>query len=120
MDNLKLCDSDYRFMLIVWESSPIGSGKLVELCAQRLGWKKSTTYTTIKKLCEKGYIRNENATVSIIIPKEKVQAVESDYFIERTFEGSLPQFIAAFLGGRKISDREAEEIKRLIDSHKES
>lgn len=119
MENLKLCDSDYRFMQIVWANAPIGSGRLVELCGKKLGWKKSTTYTTIKKLCEKGYIINENATVTVLIPKEKVQAVESDYFVERTFEGSLPKFIASFLGSKKITDKEAEEIKRLIDEHKE-
>lgn len=119
MENLKLCDSDYRFMLIVWENAPVGSGKLVELCSQKLGWKKSTTYTTIKKLCEKGYIMNDNAVVSVVIPKEEVQADETDYFVERTFEGSLPQFVAAFLGGKKISAREAEEIKKLIDNHRE-
>jgi predicted transcriptional regulator len=106
-------------MLIVWENAPVGSGKLVELCSEKLGWKKSTTYTTIKKLCDKGYIKNENAVVTVIIPKEEVQANETEYFVERTFDGSLPQFIAAFLGSRRISDREAEEIKRMIDSHKE-
>lgn len=119
MANLKLCDSDYRFMLVVWEYAPVGSGKLVELCYDKLGWKKSTTYTTIKKLCEKGLIINENAIVSAIVPKEEVQAQQTDYFVERTFEGSLPQFIAAFLGDRKISSKEADELKRLIDSHKE-
>lgn len=119
MENLKLCDSDYRFMLIVWENAPVGSGRLVEICGEKLGWKKSTTYTTIKKLCEKGYIRNENAVVSVLIPKEEVQTDETDYFIERTFDGSLPKFIAAFLGGKKISEKEAEEIKRMIDSHRE-
>ena len=119
MENYKLCDSDYRFMLIVWENAPIGSGKLVELCGNKLGWKKSTTYTTIKKLSEKGFIVNDSAIVSVVIPKEKVQAVETDYFIERTFNGSLPQFIAAFLGEKKLSGKEAEEIKKLIDSHRE-
>ncbi|ROR29169.1 putative transcriptional regulator [Mobilisporobacter senegalensis] len=119
MENLKLCDSEYRFMLIVWENAPIGSGSLVELCKEKLGWKKSTTYTTIKKLSEKGYIKNENAIVTILIPKEEVQAIETDYFVERTFEGSLPQFVAAFLGGKRISHKEAQEIKRLIDLHKE-
>jgi len=118
MENLKLCDSDYRFMLIVWENAPIGSGNLVVLCKEKLGWKKSTTYTTIKKLSEKGFIMNDNATVSVLIPKEDVQAQESDYFVTRTFEGSLPQFLTAFLGGKKITDKEAEEIKRLIDAHK--
>ncbi len=119
MENFKLCDSDYHFMLIVWQNAPIGSGKLVELCAKKLGWKKSTTYTTIKKLCEKKFITNVNATVSVLIPKDMVQAVETDYFMERTFEGSLPQFITAFLGGKKLSSNEAEELKKLIDLHRE-
>jgi predicted transcriptional regulator len=119
MENLKLCDSDFRFMQIVWENAPLGSGKLVELCQDGLGWKKSTTYTTIKKLCEKGIIQNEKAIVSVLIPREQVQSVETDYFVERTFNGSLPQFLAAFLGGKKISEKEADEIKKLIDSHKE-
>ena len=118
MESKKLCDSDYRFMLIVWENAPIGSGNLVALCKEKLGWKKSTTYTTIKKLSEKGFIKNENAVVTVLIPKEEVQAVEMDYFMERTFEGSLPQFIAAFLGDKKLSEKEAEEIKQLIDNHK--
>ncbi len=119
MENLKLCDSDYRFMMIVWANAPIGSGQLVTLCKEKLGWKKSTTYTTIKKLSEKAFIKNENAIVSVLIGKEEVQAEESDYFVERTFEGSLPQFIASFLGGKRISDKEAEEIKKLIEEHKE-
>ena len=76
MENLRLCDSDYRFMMIVWEVAPINSGKLVQLCSERLGWKKSTTYTQIKKMCEKGYIENKQATVSVRIPREKVQADE--------------------------------------------
>ena len=118
-ENLKLCDSDYRFMLIVWENAPVKSGELVGLCKEKLGWKKSTTYTVIKKLCEKGYIQNEDAVVSVLIPKEKVQAEESEYFVERTFEGSLPGFLAAFLGGRTLSDEEVEKLKRMIDEHKE-
>lgn len=117
MDYLKLCDSDYRFMLIVWEHAPINSGELVKRCHEILGWKKSTTYTTIRKLCEKGYINNENAIVSVRIEKDKVQADESEYFVNRTFGGSLPQFLSAFLGGKKISDREAAKIKALIDEH---
>lgn len=118
MEYLKLCDSDYRFMLIVWEQAPINSGQLVKLCNERLGWKKSTTYTTIRKLVEKGYICNENATVSVLVEKSRVQADESEYFVNRTFGGSLPQFLTAFLGGKKISDREAEKIKALIDEHR--
>lgn len=118
-ESLKLCDSDYRFMLIVWEYAPVKSGELVGLCKEKLGWKKSTTYTVIKKLCEKGYIQNEDAVVSVLIPKEKVQAEETEYFVDRTFEGSLPGFLAAFLGKRTLSEEEAEKLKQLIDEHKE-
>ena len=85
MEQLKLCDSDYRFMSIVWDYAPIPSGKLVKLCNEILGWKKSTTYTTIKKMSEKGYIKNENAFVTVLISKERVQRDESDYFVERKF-----------------------------------
>lgn len=119
MEDLRLCDSEYRFMMIVWEHAPIGSGKLVELCLSELGWKKSTTYTVIKKLCERGFIQNENAIVSVLIEKEKCQAVESDYFLERTFGGSLPGFLAAFLGDKKLKKEEAEELKRMIDYYRE-
>ncbi|MDD4078647.1 MAG: BlaI/MecI/CopY family transcriptional regulator [Eubacteriales bacterium] len=119
MENLKLCESDYRFMLVVWENEPVESGQLVKLCADKLGWKKSTTYTVLRKMQEKGLLKNENTIVSTIVPKEKVQAYESEYFIERAFEGSLPQFLSSFLGGKTISAQQADEIKRLIDAHKE-
>lgn len=119
MSHLKLCESDYRFMLIVWENEPLPSGKLVALCMEKLGWKKPTTYTVLRKLCEKGLLQNEQTIVSAIVPKERVQAYESEYFIERTFEGSLPKFLVSFLGGRTISKKEAEELKRLIDAYKE-
>ena len=119
MENLKLCDSDYRFMQIVWEYAPVNSGELVRLCSERLGWKKSTTYTQIKKMCDKGYIENTQATVHVLIPKERVQTDESIYFVERTFDGSLPGFLTAFLGGKTISEKEAEKIKKMIDEHVE-
>ncbi len=117
MEQLKLCDSDYRFMCVVWEHAPVNSGDLVKLCSEALGWKKSTTYTTIKKLSEKGYIKNEDAVVSVLIEKERVQADESNYFVDRTFEGSLPGFLTAFLGGKKLSSEEADEIRKLIDEY---
>lgn len=117
MEYLKLCDSDFRFMAIVWDHAPIHSGELVKLCNAALGWKKSTTYTTIKKLSEKGYIKNENAVVSVLIPRERVQKDESNYFVERTFGGSLPQFLTAFLGGKRISAEEADKIKKIIDNY---
>ena len=120
MDYAKLCDSDYRFMCVVWDNAPINSGELVKLCQEKLGWKKSTTYTVVRKMCEKGYIANEDATVTVLIPKEQVQADESQYFVERTFDGSLPGFIAAFLGGKKISNEDANKLKKMIDEHKQS
>lgn len=118
MDNLKLCESDYRFMLVVWENEPLSSGRLVTLCAEKLGWKKPTTYTVLRKMCAKGLLKNENTMVSAIVPKEEVQAFESEYFVERAFEGSLPRFLTSFLGGKTISDQEADELKHLIDAHK--
>lgn len=119
MDKIDIWDSDYRFMQIVWEQAPVSSGRLVALSRERLGWKKSTTYNAIRRLSEKGLIQNDNATVSVLVPREQVQAQESEAFLERTFDGSLPRFVAAFLNGKAISDREAEEIRRLIDVHRE-
>lgn len=119
MDKIDIWDSDYRFMLIVWEHAPVSSGRLVALGREQLGWKKSTTYNAIRRLCEKGLIENRNATVSVLVPRDKVEAQESHAFLERTFDGSLPRFIAAFLNGKAISNHEAEEIRRLIDRHKE-
>lgn len=119
MVHLKLCESDYRFMLIVWENEPVASGRLVALCSDRLGWKKPTTYTVLRKLGEKGLLKNEDAVVRSLVPKERVQAYESEHFVERAFEGSLPRFLTSFLGGKTLSGKEAEELKRLIDAHKE-
>jgi len=119
MDAKKLCESDYRFMTVIWDNEPVASGMLVTLCAEKLGWKKSTTYTTLKKMIEKGLAQNEDTIVTSRIPREQVQSSESRQFVERTFDGSLPGFLAAFLGGKTISEQEAAELKRLIDAHKE-
>ena len=119
MKDLKLCESDYRFMLVVWENEPVASGRLVTLCADKLGWKKSTTYTVLRKLSERGFVRNKDAVVTSLIPKDRVQARQSDRFVEHAFGGSLPMFLASFLGGRKLSEKEAAELQRLIDAHKE-
>ena len=119
MEYARLCDSDYRFMCIVWENAPVNSGERVRLCQEELGWKKSTTYTVIKKLCEKGYIQNDDATVRVLIPKEQAQTNESTYFVERTFDGSLPSFVAAFLGGRTITEEEAKQLRKMIREHVE-
>ncbi len=119
MDDLRLCESDYRFMTVIWDNEPLSSRLLVEQCARRLGWKKSTTYTTLKKLCDRGFAANEDTIVRALVPREQVQAYESDRFIERAFAGSLPRFLVSFLGGKTISQKEADELMRLIEEHKE-
>jgi BlaI family transcriptional regulator, penicillinase repressor len=119
MEQLRLCESEYRFADIVWENEPLGSGDLVRLCEERLGWKKSTTYTVLKKLCERGILRNENATVTAVIKQEQVQRYESEQIVNKAFGGSLPQFITAFMGDRKLTKIQADKLKNLIDSFKE-
>ena len=118
METLKLCESDYKFMTVIWDNEPVPSGKLVVLCAEALGWKKPTTYTTLKKLSDKGLAKNENTVVTSLVPREQVQAYASEHFVEHTFHGSLPGFLAAFLGDKVITEQEAEELKRLIDEHR--
>ena len=115
----KLCDSEYRFMQVVWDAAPVPSPVLVDLCLQKLGWKKSTTYTVLKMLCGKGLLKNEDTLVSVLAPRETVTAAAAAEFVEKTFSGSLPSFLAAFMGSRTLSDEEAEELKRLIDTHRE-
>ena len=90
MNDLTLWESEYKFMCVIWDNAPINSGKLVELCKEKLGWKKSTTYNAIRKMCEKGLIKNENAVVSVIVPKEMVQANESESFVEKRIRCSAP------------------------------
>lgn len=119
MEHLKLCESEYRFAAIVWENEPVGSGELVALCEKQLGWKKSTTYTVLKRLCERGILKNDNTIVTALIKQEQVQKFESELFISRTFGGSLPQFITAFMNDKKLSKAEADQLKKLIDSFRE-
>lgn len=116
---LKLCESDFKFMSVIWDNEPIASGELVRVCNDKLGWKKSTTYTMLKKLCEKGFTVNDNSVITSLVPKEKVQAFTSEHIVESSFGGSLPSFITSFFGGKKISEEEANELKNLIDNFKE-
>lgn len=119
MNEYKLTESEEKFAELIWKTEPIASGDLVKLCDSEMNWKKSTTYTVLKKLCEKGIFQNENAVVSSLITKEDYYANQSICFVEDTFGGSLPKFLTAFMGGRKISKHQAEELKKLIDEHKE-
>ncbi|WP_028610620.1 BlaI/MecI/CopY family transcriptional regulator [Paenibacillus harenae] len=115
MESYKLFDAEYKFASLIWEHEPINSTALVKLCQERLGWKKSTTYTVLRKLCERGVLRNADAVVTAVIKKEDAQRYESQSVMERAFNGSLPQFITAFLGEKKLSKKEAEELKRIIE-----
>ena len=119
MEHLRLAEGEYRFARIVWENEPLPSGKLVELSQKELGWKKSTTYTVLKKLVERGILRNENAVVTAAVPQEDILREESRAVVDRTFEGSLPSFLAHFMGGKTISNAEADELKALIDRFRE-
>ena len=119
MKKYKLAESEEKFAELIWQNEPIGSGDLVKLCRKEMNWEKSTTYTVLKKLCEKGIFQNENAVVSSLISKDEYYAKQSIRFVEDTFGGSLPKFLTAFIGGRKLSKHQAEELKKLIDEHKE-
>ena len=115
MEIPKIFESEYRFCLILWEQEPIKSGRLVELCQERLGWKPTTTYTVIKKLSERGVLKNENTIVTSLVTKEQVQADQIEEMVEKTFEGSLPAFVAAFTKHGRISDKEIDEVQAMID-----
>ena len=119
MDMPKIFESEYRFCQILWEKEPIGSGELAELCFQRLGGKKSTTYTVIKRLTERGVVRSEKAVVTSVVSREQIQEAESQEVVARSFFGSLPQFVAAFTRSCKLRPEEVEEIRRLIEEYHE-
>jgi predicted transcriptional regulator len=118
METPKIFESEYRFCLILWENEPIKSSELVNLCRERLGWKPTTTYTVIKRLSERGVLKNENTIVSSLVSKDEVQASEINEMVEKTFEGSLPAFIAAFTKRRKISEKELDEVQAMIDRYR--
>ena len=119
MEIPKIFESEYRFCLILWEHEPVNSTKLVELCRNQLDWSKATTYTVIRRLSERGVLKNENATVTSLISKEQAQASRLEEMVEETFEGSMPAFIAAFSRSKKLSRREVDQLKQLIDSYEE-
>ena len=114
MPTPKIFESEYRFCLILWENEPIKSTELAKRCKEKLGWTKTTTYTVIKRLCERGVIQNENTIVTSIVSKEEAQLSELDEMVDKKFEGSVPAFIAAFGRRQSLSDAEIEEIRRII------
>lgn len=115
MEKYKLFDAEYKFTNIIWDNEPINSTDLVRLCADKLGWKKSTTYTVLKKLSERGILQNNDAVVTALAKREDVQKYESNAVVEKSFDGSLPKFLTAFLNDRKITEQEAEELKKIIE-----
>ena len=118
MDMPKIFESEYRFCLILWEHEPVSSGTLVQLCREKLGWKPTTTYTVIKRLSERGVLKNENTVVTSLVSKDQVQAAEINEMVEKTFEGSLPAFVAAFTKHQNISDAEIDAVQQMIDRYR--
>lgn len=116
--DLKLYDAEYRFACIVWDHEPIQSGELAKLTEKLLGWKRTTTYTVLKKLCNRNILKNESSIVTSLVKREEVEQYESREVMEKNFGGSLPRFISAFLGTGSLSEKEANEIKELIDRYK--
>ena len=119
MDTPKIFDSELRFCEILWAHDPVKSSELVRLCADELGWKKSTTYTVIKRLTERGVVHTENAVVTALVNREDVQSAESRAFVDKNFSGSLPGFLSAFVGGKGLTAAEADELRRMIDKFEE-
>lgn len=117
MEERKLGPVELRFAELIWENAPISSGELVKLCARELEWKKSTTYTVLKKLCEQGLFQNQRGTVTVLVSRQDYQALQSRQFVEDTFSGSLPAFLAAFHQGGKLSQKDIQEIQALIDGY---
>lgn len=108
-----------RFADIVWANEPVGSGELVKICEKELNWKKATTYTVLRKLCEKGLLKNENGVVSSLISKEDFYSAKSEQIIEESYKGSLPAFVAAFISRKNLTAKEADEIQKMIDTFRE-
>ena len=119
MEDMKLGLIESKFSDIIWSHEPMTSRELVEMCADALEWKKSTTYTVLKKLCQRGIFQNQEGLVTSLISREEFYAMQSERFVEETFEGSLPAFLAAFTKRKNISPKELEEIRRMIDSFEE-
>lgn len=114
----KVYDSEYRFCQILWEQEPVKSRELVRLCQEQLGWKATTTYTVIKRLSQRGVLKNENTIVTSLVSREEVQAAELEELVDKTFDGSLPAFVAAFTRHQKITEKEIDAVQEMIDRYR--
>jgi predicted transcriptional regulator len=119
MKEIKLGVIESRFAELIWSHEPLTSGELVKLCREELSWKKSTTYTVLKKLCDRGLFRNDGGTVTAAVSREEFHAMQSERFVEETFDGSLPAFLAAFTSRKKLSEEEIRQMQTLIDENRE-
>lgn len=117
-EELRLGYVESRFADLIWQNEPISSGELVKLCEKELSWKKSTTYTVLRKLCDRGIFKNENGRVESLMTKDEYYAIQSEKFVDEAFEGSLPAFVAAFTSRKALSEEEICSIRRMIDSYK--
>lgn len=115
MGEFKLGAVESRFADLIWQNEPVTSGNLVKLAMDTLNWQKSTTYTVLKRLCERGIFQNQNGTVTSLVSREELFAIQSEQFVEETFSGSLPAFLAAFTSRKKLSEDEIAELQALID-----
>lgn len=119
MEDCRLGIVESHFADIIWQNEPLSSGELVKLCQKQLNWKKSTTYTVLKKLCERGLFQNQHGTVTSLVSKQELLAQQSERIVETDFDGSLPAFVAAFTKRKQLSAEEVAQIHKLIDSHGE-
>ena len=118
MNEYRLGMIESRFADIIWDHAPISSGQLVKLCQEELSWKKPTTYTVLRKLCERGIFQNQDGAVTALITREEFYSRQSEQFVEESFEGSLPAFLAAFTARKKLSEAEIDQLQQLIDSQR--
>ena len=119
MAEIKIAETEFKFAELIWEREPISSGELVKLCEKELHWKKSTTYTVLRRLCEKGIFQNEHSQVTSLITKDEYMTLRSEQFVEDTFDGSLPKFLSAFIRRKKLTAKQVSEIQSFIDNYKE-
>lgn len=119
MKPYQLAEGELRFAKLIWEHEPLASGELVRLCQQAFQWKKSTTYTVLKKLCDRGFFKNEQSVVTSVISQEDYQGIQSEAFIQDAFDGSLPRFLTAFMGRKRLTEKQIDQLKQLIDHYEE-
>ncbi len=119
METPKIFESEYRLCLILWEHEPVNSTKLVELCKEKLDWSKATTYTVIRRLAERGVLKNENAMVTSLVSREQAEESQVAEMVDKTFQGSMPAFIAAFSRNKRLTKKEVDQLRDLIDSYEE-